>query len=709
MEQLTQNLKDGHMQLLEVPYPALNDGQVLVRNHYSLISAGTEGKTVKDARLGYIGKARARKEEVKKVIQTAKTIGLKETYRLVMNKLDAPSALGYSCAGEVIAVAEGVKDFKVGDRVACAGATAVHAEVVAIPVNLCVKLNDDLSTREAAFTTLGAIALQGVRQADLRIGESCVVIGLGLLGQITIQILRASGVKTIGIDIDPRQVQQALQNGADHAYAREDAHLEAAVQQITDGHGADAVIITAATSSTDPIDLAGLLCRKKGRVVVVGAVPTGFTRKNYYNKELELKMSCSYGPGRYDPEYEEQGIDYPYAYVRWTENRNMQAFADLMASKKIDIRPLITHTIAFKDAKSAYDMILNRTESFAGIVLEYDTQKQLKNRVELSTERIAEAAISVGMIGAGSFGQNFLLPALKGKANMIGVATARPNNARNVADKFGFNYCTGNADELIQDKNINTIFIATRHDSHAEYVIKALKADKNVFTEKPLCLYPAELELIKDAYFASNRQLFVGFNRRFAPLTQELLKHINREVPSAILFRINAGIVPKEHWIHDPKTGGGRIIGEACHFIDYCAFLCGSKITEVAAYALKDPSGLNDTVSISLKMENGSVATIAYYSNGNKDVSKEYVEVFNGGVIARIDDFKELIVNGPKGTRKFKSVQDKGHKAEVEAFANALRNGKPAPISFDELYNATLSTFKVLESIAINGKTLVTK
>jgi polar amino acid transport system substrate-binding protein len=441
----------------------------------------------------------------------------------------------------------------------------------------------------------------------------------------------------------------------------------------------------------------------------VGAVPTGFTRKNYYNKELELKMSCSYGPGRYDPEYEEQGIDYPYAYVRWTENRNMQAFADLMASKKIDIRPLITHTIAFKDAKSAYDMILNRTESFAGIVLEYDTQKQLKNRVELSTERIAEAAISVGMIGAGSFGQNFLLPALKGKANMIGVATARPNNARNVADKFGFNYCTGNADELIQDKNINTIFIATRHDSHAEYVIKALKADKNVFTEKPLCLYPAELELIKDAYSASNRQLFVGFNRRFAPLTQELLKHINREVPSAILFRINAGIVPKEHWIHDPKTGGGRIIGEACHFIDYCAFLCGSKITEVAAYALKDPSGLNDTVSISLKMENGSVATIAYYSNGNKDVSKEYVEVFNGGVIARIDDFKELIVNGPKGTRKFKSVQDKGHKAEVEAFANALRNGKPAPISFDELYNATLSTFKVLESIAINGKTLVTK
>jgi polar amino acid transport system substrate-binding protein len=707
MEQLTQNLKDGHMQLLEVPYPALNDGQVLVRNHYSLISAGTEGKTVKDARLGYIGKARARKEEVKKVIQTAKTIGLKETYRLVMNKLDAPSALGYSCAGEVIAVAEGVKEFKVGDRVACAGSTAVHAEVVAIPVNLCVKINNELSTREAAFTTLGAIALQGVRQADLRIGESCVVIGLGLLGQITIQILRASGVKTIGIDIDPRQVQQALQNGADHAYAREDAQLEAAIQQITDGHGADAVIITAATSSTDPIDLAGSLCRKKGKVIVVGAVPTGFTRKNYYNKELELKMSCSYGPGRYDAEYEEQGIDYPYAYVRWTENRNMQAFADLMASKRIDIRPLITHTIAFKDAKSAYDMILNRTEPFAGIVLEYDIQKELKNRVELSTARIAEAAISVGMIGAGSFGQNFLLPALKGKANLIGVATARPNNARNVADKFGFNYCTGNADELIQDNNINTIFIATRHDSHAEYVIKALKAGKNVFTEKPLCLYPAELELIKDAYSTSNRQLFVGFNRRFAPLTQELLKHINREVPSAILFRINAGIVPKEHWIHDPKTGGGRIIGEACHFIDYCAFLSGSKITEVAAHALKDSSGLNDTVSISLKMENGSVATIAYYSNGNKDVSKEYIEVFNGGVIARIDDFKELVVNGPKGTRKVKSVQDKGHKAEVEAFANALRNGKPAPISFDELYNATSSTFKVLESIAINGKTLV--
>lgn len=375
MEQLTQNLKDGHMQLLEVPFPALGSGQVLVRNHFSLISAGTEGKTVKDARLGYIGKARARKEEVKKVIQTAKTLGLKETYRLVMNKLDAPSALGYSCAGEIIAVADDVRDFRIGDKVACGGSTAVHAEVVAVPVNLCVKLKNNVSMPEAAFTTLGAIAMQGVRQADLRLGENCVVIGLGLLGQITSQLLRASGVQVIGIDIDQKQVDQAAKYSCDHTFNRSNEQLEQAILELTGGHGTDAVIITAATSSSDPIDLAGTISRKKGKVIIVGAVPTGFQRKNYYNKELELRMSCSYGPGRYDSEYEEQGIDYPFAYVRWTENRNMQAFADLLASGRLNIKPLVTHVFPFNDAKKAYDLILARTEPFSGIVLEYDLQK----------------------------------------------------------------------------------------------------------------------------------------------------------------------------------------------------------------------------------------------------------------------------------------------------------------------------------------------
>lgn len=707
MEQLTQNLKDGHMQLLEVPFPALSSGQVLVRNHFSLISAGTEGKTVKDARLGYIGKARARKEEVKKVIQTAKTIGLKETYRLVMNKLDAPSALGYSCAGEIIGVADDVRDFKIGDLVACGGSSAVHAEVVAIPVNLCVRLHSDASLAHAAFTTLGAIALQGIRQADLRLGENCVVIGLGLVGQITLQLLRASGVNAIGIDIDPSQVELAKRCGFNHSYLRNETQLESTVLQLTAGHGADSVIIAASATSLDPIDLAGTLCRKKGKVIVVGAIPTGFTRKNYYVKELELKMSCSYGPGRYDAEYEEQGMDYPYAYVRWTENRNMETFAELVYNKQISIDPLLSHTFTFQDAKKAYDLILEKSEPFTGILLKYDTEKVLKNVIALRNENnTIVSKVNVGMIGAGSFGQNFILPAIKEKVNLSGIATARPNNARNVADKFGFGYCAGDANEILNDSNINTLFIATRHDSHGKYVLDGLSKNKHIFTEKPLCIHRDELEEIKKVYATSQSKLMVGFNRRFAPMSAQLMKKLNTAIPSSILMRINAGVVTKDHWIHDPKVGGGRIVGEVCHFIDYASFLATSKISSVSATAMNDASGLEDTLSITLKMENGSIATIAYFSNGNKEVNKEYIEIYNGGLIAKIDDFKELVFADSKGTKKISGNQDKGHKLELEAFVQSIKDGTPSPISFDELYNSTLATFAVLESISQHGKNI---
>ncbi|MBP6512267.1 MAG: bi-domain-containing oxidoreductase [Bacteroidia bacterium] len=707
MEQLTQNLKDGHMQLLEVPFPALGSGQVLVRNHFSLISAGTEGKTVKDARLGYIGKARARKEEVKKVIQTAKTIGLKETYRLVMNKLDAPSALGYSCAGEIIAVANDVKDFKIGDLVACGGSSAVHAEVVAIPVNLCVRLHADASLQHAAFTTLGAIALQGIRQADLRLGETCVVIGLGLIGQITLQLLRASGVNAIGIDIDPSQVELAKRIGFNNSFVRNETQLESAVLHLTAGHGADAIIITASASSLDPIDLAGTLCRKKGKVIVVGAVPTGFTRKNYYIKELELKMSCSYGPGRYDNEYEEQGMDYPYAYVRWTENRNMETFAELIYKKQINIDALLSHVFTFENAKKAYDLILEKTEPFTGILLKYNLEKTLKNSIPLRKDEYKTVEqVSVGMIGAGSFGQNFILPVIKEKVALQGIATARPNSARNVGDKFGFKYCTGDASEIVNDNTINTLFIATRHDSHGKYVLDGLNKNKNVFTEKPLCIHREELEEIKKAYSSSDCRLMVGFNRRFAPMSVQLKQKLNATAPIAILMRINAGVVAKDHWIHDPKVGGGRIKGEVCHFIDYAAFLADSKIADVSATAMSDSSGLEDTLSITLKMENGSIATIAYFSNGNKEVSKEYIEVYNGGLIAKIDDFKELIVSDSKGTKKSNGNQDKGHKLELDAFVQSIKSGKSSPISFESLYNSTLATFAVVESISLNGKNI---
>lgn len=701
MEQLTQNLKDGAMQLLEVPFPALSKGCVLVRNHYSLISPGTEGKTVKDARLSYIGKARARKDEVKKVIDAAKTFGIMNTYRMVMNKLDAPSSLGYSTAGEVISVADDVKDFKIGDKVACGGASAVHAEVVAVPVNLCVKLNDNTPLEYACFTTLGSIAMQGIRQADVRLGESAVIIGLGLLGQLTVQILQAAGVKTIGIDVDPRMVALARENNIDLAIERSREDVEQQVLNFTDGYGADTVIITAGTDSTDPIDLAGILCRKKGKVIVVGAVPTGFKRPNYFKKELELRMSCSYGPGRYDAEYEDEGIDYPYAYVRWTENRNMKSFADLISSGKLNFKKLLSHTFEFANAPAAYDLILNKTEPFVGMILKYNVSKELKSDVYRNKNIFPKNEPNIGLIGAGSFGQNFLLPAMKGHGNFVGVATARPNNARNIADKFGFSVCTGNASELFSNQQINTIFIATRHDTHAQYVMDAMKSGKNVFVEKPLCLTENELEEIKKMYDGSSR-VMVGFNRRFAPFIQQIKKHFTDDQPKAINYRINAGVIPSDHWVHDARIGGGRIIGEACHFVDLCMFLASSPITSVSANALEDSHHQNDTVSISLSFANGSVASISYFSNGNKNISKEYLEVFGNGMVAVMDDFKTLNIFG-KSESKFKDNQNKGHNAEVAAWLESIRTGTEAPISFNDIYLSTKATFKVLQSVAERG------
>lgn len=702
MEQLVQSLKDGKMELLEVPFPALGKGQILVRNHYSLISAGTEGKTVKDARLGYIGKALARKEEVKKVVQSARTLGILKTYRMVMNRLDAPSSLGYSCAGTVIAVADDVTNFKIGDTVACGGNSAVHAEVVAVPVKLCTYVDTSVPLDQAAFTTVGAIALQGVRQADLRLGENCVVIGLGLVGQITLQLLQASGVNAIGIDIEDGQVMLAQRCGFENSYNRNHTQLESVVMQLTGGHGCDAVIITASTSSNDPVNLAGVLCRRKGKVIVVGAVSTDFNRKNYYQKELDLRMSSSYGPGRYDSSYEEEGKDYPYPYVRWTLQRNMQAFAELLLKKSINLQPLLTHSFPFESAPDAYQLILERNEPFAGIVLKYNVQKEIKARVNLASSTAASSVIA-GVIGAGSFGQNFLLPALKGKVEFKGVSTSRSNNARNVADKFGFAYCTGNADEIINDPTINTIFIATRHDSHAEYVLKALKAKKNVFTEKPLCLNRQQLEEIIQEYNHSGMKLMCGFNRRFAPMIANLKNQLSSAVPVAINYRINAGVLPANHWVHNPETGGGRIIGEACHFIDLCSYLSSSPVRKVSAFAMKDGNGNQDTAVMNLYMENGSVATVSYFSNGNKSEDKELIEIYNGGLIATLRDFTQLTIHTSSG-RTIKGNQDKGHAAEMEAFTNSISRGLPTPIPENELFNVMEATFGVMDSIAMKGE-----
>jgi polar amino acid transport system substrate-binding protein len=704
MEQLTQNLKDGYMQLLEVPFPILNSGCVLVRNHFSIISAGTEGKTVKDARLGYIGKAMARQEEVKKVIKTAKTIGIVDTYKLMMNKLDSPSPLGYSCSGEIIAIADDITEFKIGDKVACAGAGAVHAEVVAVPKNLCVKLPEHVTCDEASFSTIGAIAMQGIRIADLRLGETCAVIGLGLIGQLTMQMLNASGVKSIGIDINKTTVDLSKELGADYAFERNTDGLENLIKELTSGQGVDAVIITAATSSHDPVDFAGEICRRKGKVIIVGSVPTGFKRTYFYKKELELKMSCSYGPGRYDANYEENGIDYPYGYVRWTENRNMQAFVDLVQNKKINLKKLTSHVFNFNDAPKAYQLILDKTESYTGILLKYDVSKILKSKVELKKSTPNPSEPNIGFIGAGSFANNVLLPALKGNCNFIGVASNKGNNARYTADKYEFNYCTDKSEELIADKNCNTIFVATRHDSHAHYVMEAIKHKKHVFVEKPLCLTEDELIQIQELQKDTNTFVMVGFNRRFAPHIQKVKSLISHNQAVAINYRINSGTIPPEHWIHNKHIGGGRIVGEACHFIDLVSFIAGSKIVSVSANELLSVNNLRDTLIVNLKMENGSIATISYFSNGSKELAKEYLEIFTNGQSIVINDFKTMSIYGKSVKTTSLSNQDKGHKEEVTIFLDAIKKGKACPIPFNETYNAMLTTFKVEESIAKNGE-----
>ena len=690
MEQLTQKLKDGSMQLMEVPFPALLPGHILVRNHYSIISPGTEGKTVKDARLSYIGKAKARKDEVKKVITSAKTFGIMQTYNMVMNKLEAYSPLGYSCAGEVIAIADDVKEFQIGDHVACGGNTAGHSEVISVSKNLCVKVNSEVSLKSAAFATMGAIALQGVRQSELKLGETCLVIGLGIIGQLTLQLLNAAGIKAIGIDIDEKQIKLAKKENSFLIYNRNHPDLENIIAKETGGYGVDSVIITASTSSLDPIELAGNVCRKKGNVIIVGAVPTGFSRKNYFKKELDLRMSSSYGPGRYETNYEEKGLDYPIGFVRWTENRNMQAFVDLIESKKINMEPLISHEFDFKDAAKAYQLILDKEEVIGGMVLKYDIEKELVREVVISKKSTSQGSVGIGLIGAGSFAQNFLLPALKDKVEFIGVATARPTSSRYIADKYQFGFCSDDANALAKSEKINTVFIATRHNTHAQYVIEGLKAGKNVFVEKPLCLTESELEEIKSIYKTSKGALMIGFNRRFAPFTEKVIAFMGKEFPMSINYRINAGQLPADHWVHDPEVGGGRIVGEACHFIDLAQHLTASKIKSVAANAVRTSENLMDNVAISLEMHNGSIATISYFSNGSKQISKEYLEIFSSNKTAIIDDFKTLTLAGGK-VQKIAGKQDKGYNKEISSFVDSIKNGKEAPIPAEELFLSTTS------------------
>lgn len=715
MKQLVQNYKTGELRVEEVPPPALKSGGVLVRNVFSLISTGTEKAKIELARKNLLAKAKEKPEQVRQVLKTLKKEGIINTYRKVMTKLEAPSPLGYSSAGVVIEVGRGVDEFKVGERVACAGAGyAVHAEVVFVPKNLCVKIPDKVGFDYAAFTTLGAIAMQGVRQAQLTLGENIVVIGLGVVGQLAVQIVKAAGCKVMGIDIDPWKVELAKKLGIDGGVVRGRDDVVKEIRAFSGGRGIDAVIITAGTSSSDPVELAGKILRDRGRVVVVGAVKMDIPRKDYYEKELSLSFSRSYGPGRYDPIYEEEGIDYPIGYVRWTEKRNMEEFLTLVSERKVNLKPLITHRFKIEDALQAYEIITGkRKKKFLGVLLKYEEDKEQRSKISLKAVDSSKAKpglslekVNLGIIGAGSFAQNFLLPNFKkiSSARFKGVATTTGINAKHVAKKFGFEYATTKTEDIINDPEVDAIIIATRHNLHSELTIKTLEKNKAVFVEKPLALCEEELREVIKVWEESQGRLMVGFNRRFAPLVKKVKEFYHeRRGPLAIIYRINAGYIPKNHWIQDPQEGGGRIIGEVCHFVDLLEYFVNARPTKIYAQSILDDREditNSDTINISLKFEDGSIGSLSYLACGDGSFPKERIEIFGEDSVGIIDDFKNATFTRGGKTKKIKKInQDKGHREELEAFVEAVKSGEEMPIKFEEIVTTTLITFKILESL----------
>lgn len=722
MKQIIQSYKSGELWLVDVPVPVCKSGGILVQTKASLVSAGTEKQMTKLAKMSLLGKARTRPDLVKRVLEKVKNEGILSTLTQVKTKLDTPISLGYSCAGIVIEVGAGVTEFQLGDRVACGGAGyATHAEVNWVPKNLCVRIprktqNSKFKTQseednflfyeEAAFATVGAIALQGVRQADVRLGENVVVIGLGLIGQITVQLLKACGCRVLGSDIDEDKCKIARALGTNEV--TQSSKLKTISERFTSGYGADAVIITASTNSSDLVNIAGEICRLKGKIVVVGFVGMDIDHQLYYKKELDLRMSMSYGPGRYDPNYEEQGNDYPYAYVRWTERRNMDAFLNLIAQGKINVNSLITHRYSINKAMDAYSLLEGK-ERYLGIIIEYNRDQNTlrkENFFKLPIKKVKKVVhsnnkVNIGLIGAGNFTRGVLLPVIKktNKVKLIGLATATGMSGFYTGKKNGFRYCTTDLEKIFEDEKINTVFITTRHNTHAELVIKALKSGKNVFVEKPLCVDERELNEIVQTFKHSNiqRLLMVGFNRRFSPYSQKLKDFFKGISPLIINYRVNAGALPPDHWFYS-EEGKGRIIGEGVHFIDFGIFLTDAMPVKI--YAESADEGDKENVNITIKFSNGSISTISYFALGDRSLLKEYVEVFGGGKVGLLSDYRrlELIENGKKKTmRSF--GQRKGHKEEIEVFFDRIIHGGDLPIPFEQLCLSTMTSFKVIESL----------
>ena len=702
MKQVVQSPRTGKLELTEVPIPACGAGQVLVRTEFSVVSPGTERQVMDFARRSLVGKARSRPDLVRQVLRKLQHEGPAPTVRAVMTRLDAPQPLGYACAGVVETVGSNVLGFAPGDRVACAGAGyANHAEWVAVPENLVVHVPDEVDTRKAAFATLGAIALQGVRVAAPTLGEIGAVIGLGLLGQLSVQLLRANGCRVLGIDLDPARVKAARDQGAEWG-AHPGDDFEAWKSVATGGHGADFAAVTAASESSEPLALAAELCRLRGRIACVGSTAMHLDRRWLYEKELELRMSMSYGPGRYDRRYEELGLDYPLSYVRWTENRNLDAFLALIRSGAVDPLALDVREVSFAEAERAYEDLAKGELGALALVFRYDEPALSVRSVTLRSEAAAAARETVGVafLGAGNYAKSVLLPAVSRAAGLrkVAIATATGPSARRTAERFGYTRCTTDVEELFGDPTIDLVFVATQHASHAPLAAKALRAGKAVWLEKPAAITPDQLEELGAALEETNGFLALGFNRRFSPHARRIRESFEgRRGPLAVHYAVAAGALPTGTWHTDPAVGGGRVVGEVCHFVDLCIYLVGAAPVSVHASALGRDPETDDSIASLLKFPDGSVATIQYLARANAALPKERFEVSGDGKTAFCDNFKKTRVLGGASLRTWN--QDKGQATAVREVIEALRTGAPSPFVWDEIAAVTRATFAMLESV----------
>jgi len=652
---------------------------------------------------GWIEKARQQPDKVRLAIDKIRTDGLMPTIEALRNKLDQPLPMGYCNVGEVVAVGEGVTGFAIGDRVASNGR---HAEMVTVPVNLAARVPDGVEDDAAAFTVLGAIALQGIRLVQPTLGELVVVTGLGLIGLVTVQLLQAHGCRVLGLDFDPQRLQLARRFGAEVVDLGAGENPVAAAQAYSRGRGVDAVIITAATRSSEPVHQAALMCRKRGRIVLVGVTGLELSRADFYEKELTFQVSCSYGPGRYDPEYEERGHDYPFGFVRWTEQRNFEAVLDMLEAGHLDVSPLISHRFPIHEAEKAYEVVAGSAPAL-GIVLTYPdatpatVANALRRTVPTGAQpRATHEQASIGFIGAGNYARAVLIPAFRDSgARLRAIASAGGVNAVHAGRKFGFEQATTDASAIMADDTINAAVVATRHDSHARLVLAAREAGKHVFVEKPLCLTLQELESIERAYEGASTLLMVGFNRRFAPHIQRIKSLLAATPgPKAFVMTVNAGAITGSHWTQDPQSGGGRLVGEGCHFIDLLRYLAAAPITGHSTAAMAGTT--RDSASITLQFAEGSIGTIHYLANGSKSFPKERLEVFAGGRVLQLDNFRRLTAFGWPGFRKMNLWrQDKGQRACARAFVEAIRSGTPSPIPLAEIIEVSRVSIEVEQAL----------